>query len=150
MITYSLVLCPKESTSPLLISTYLRSGIASPLTFVPFALSRSITYGLTFPIRSPNSLTFSTCRNCKTACCLLQDGCSMGKSTTAISRPNSQQLRWASSTVVNGSVFDPLNSYIRQACDAAGLRASVGSWYLSTMSVPATRFASAASLPEIE
>lgn len=115
---------------------YRPLGAGSPFTVVPFALSRSMRYGLTRPSRSPNSFFFSMYRNWIAACCFEQLGWSIGKSTTSLSLPTSQQLRPPSSTVSSRS--SPLNMYKRHASFPGGFRASGGSWYLRTIDPPLT------------
>jgi hypothetical protein len=55
IITYSLSLSPKEITSPSTNCTYRLVSISLPLSFVPFALSKSIKYGFTLLVLSPYS-----------------------------------------------------------------------------------------------
>jgi len=45
------------------------------------------------------------------------------------------------------STSSPLNTKMRQGCEAGGLRASGGSWYLREILVPSTRLAALASAP---
>lgn len=149
MRTYSLVLEPNWTISLFRSSKYRLFGTLSPLSIVPFALSKSIRYGFTRPILSPNSLRFSVYRNCMTACCLLILGCSAGRSTIENSLPTSQQLRVPSSIV--STISWSLNTNSFHASRAGGFLASGGSWYLRVMVVPSacvTELEAAASSPE--
>ncbi|KAG9526830.1 hypothetical protein KCV07_g427, partial [Aureobasidium melanogenum] len=85
---------------------YRLPPIFSPFSRVPFALSRSMRYGLTLLSLSPYS------------------------------------FRWMVSIMSL-----PLKTNMRHCSLLDGLRASGGSWYLRTVLVPATVFASLASSP---